>query len=103
MFITYTGNIDSHALTVDVIDRYAVHLSTLNLQPKTYRNRLTIVRSFVKYLFQKNLTDLRPESIELPKNRDPEVAYLTTEESAQLLGAATDLRDKAMLSLLLIS
>lgn len=103
LFIAYTGDMPCDALTLSIIDDYARHLSTLNLKPKTFRNRLTIVRSFVKYLYQKNLSDIRPESIELPKDRAPAVSYLTDDEVRAIFSACTSLRDTALLHVLFTS
>lgn len=104
MFVLQVGDMPCDALELATIDDYAKYLSTLNLKPKTFRNRLTIVRSFVKYLYAQNLTNIRHESIELPKNREAIVTYLTEQEINMLFTACTGrVRDNALLHVLFTS
>lgn len=103
-FVESIGNINIHTLRLSHIDAYADKLAGLNLKPKTYRNKLTIARSFVRYLYSKELSNIRPESIEVPPERPTESIYLTTGEKQLLLEAAkSNVRDYAMLHVLLSS
>jgi site-specific recombinase XerD len=98
------GRMETTELTIVHIDKYAELLSLRNLAPKTYRNKLCIVRSFVRYLYRKELSSIRPESVEIPPDRPAETSYLTVEEKRKiLLAAASDLRDYAMLQVLMSS
>ena len=91
-------------LHLEHIDRFAEIYSLRGFKPKTYRNKLCIIKSFVAFLYAKNLTDIRPESIEIPKDRLAEAVYLTEEERDRLLLAAKDNpRDYAMLHVLVYS
>lgn len=103
-FLRYTGDKDISELTLADVDAYADALTLQNLKPKTYRNKLCIVRSFYKYLYAKNLTNVRPESIDLPPETQEEMTYLTPVEQHMILSAsASNLRDHAMLQVLLSS
>lgn len=103
-FLSVVGDIPSNELTVKEIDRFADIQSLRNLKPATYRNKLTIVRSFVCYLYKNDLSNIRGERIELPPNHQEEAVYLTKDESERILKAARhNLRDYAMLQVLLRS
>lgn len=56
---------DVNELSLDVIDTYVDGISQLGLKPKTFKNKVVVIRSFIRYLYSKNLTDIRPESIVL--------------------------------------
>ena len=84
-------------LTLDVIDEYINLISQRNFKPKTFKNKVVVIRSFIRYLYAKNLTDVRPESIELPKIQDMEANFLDYDEQERMLDSATSLRDKAMI------
>lgn len=91
-------------LTLKQIDDYADVLSLRGFMPKTYHNKLAVIRSFVKYLYSKNLTDIRPESVEVPRTGESDTTYLTREERDRLLAAAcVNVRDYAMLLVLVSS
>lgn len=91
-------------LTLKHIDEYADVLSLRGFKPKTYRNKLSVIKSFVQYLYAKELSNIRPESVEIPKDRQGESTYLTKEERDAMLAAAYDnVRDYAMLLVLFSS
>lgn len=100
-FLAYLGNIEVYQLNIASIDSFADHLLKYNFAPKTYRNKLCIIRSFTKYLYSKELANVRPESVEVPPERKQEVAYLTELETEQLLSVITNKRDYAMILFLL--
>lgn len=85
-------------LTLKQIDEYADILSLRGFKPKTYRNKLSVIKSFINYLYAKELSNIRPESVEVPKDRAGESTYLTREErDAMLTAASSNVRDHAML------
>lgn len=90
-------------LTLDEIDRYAIFLTTKGLKPKTYRCQLNCIRSYVKYLYIKDKTSIKPEAIIIPKEQFTEATFLLPEEVQKLLSVVTCKRDKAMLLVLLTS
>lgn len=95
-FLRYAGDIPISKLTVRVVDSYARHLEQFNFAPKTYYNKLTPIRSMVKYLYSKDLTNLRPESIDLPTLEDTEANFLTPEEQVTMLKACKSDQERAI-------
>lgn len=103
-FVAAMGLMETSELTIVHIDKYAELLALRNLAPKTFRNKLCIIRSFIRYLYGKDLTNVRPESVELPPDRPAETTYLTPEEKQRiLLAASVNKRDYAMLLVLVSS
>lgn len=102
-FTEFTENCDIKEVTVQVVDDYALSLIPFNFKPKTYRNRLTPIRSFVSYLYKKDYTAIKPEQIELPKVKDDEAVFLNEEEQVRLLNSCTKPRDKALVLFILAS
>lgn len=90
-------------LTLQEIDNYAIHLSTRDLKPKTYRCQLNCIRSYVKYLWIKDKTLIKPEAIIVPKETFVEAEFLLPEEVNRLLKVVKSKRDRAMLLVLLSS
>ena len=90
-------------LTLDVIDRYIDEVARQNFKPKTFKNKVVVVRSFVRFLYSKDLTNIRPESIELPKTPDVEASFLDYDEQRCLINAAYDTRCKAIILTLISS
>lgn len=84
-------------LTLDIIDRYIDYVSNKNYKPKTFKNKVVVVRSFIRFLYSKNLTDIRPESIELPKVQDMEANFLDYDEQVAIVKATKCARDKAII------
>lgn len=100
-FLEVIGELTIGELRLEHIDRFAEIYSLRDIKPKTYRNKLCIIKSFVAYLYSKNLTDIRPESIEIPRDHAPETVYLTKDELKRFLSAAkSNPRDYAMLKVL---
>lgn len=95
--LKYTGDIPVEDLTRQLLNEYADILALRDPKPKTLRNKLSTVRSFIAYLYIEDLTIVKPEQIELPKEEAEEANFLTPEETDQLLNVITDVRDKAMI------
>ena len=76
----------------EVIDRY----SRLGYAPKTFKNKVVVIRSFIKYLYARDCVDFRPERIEIPRVQENEANFLSPVEADKLVRAATSLRDKAI-------
>lgn len=84
-------------LSVQHVDDYANQLLIRNFKPKTYRNRLVPIRSFFRYLYLKDFSDVRPEKIEIPGDKDPEANFLDEEEQARLIAACATPQEKALI------
>jgi len=100
-FIGFIGDKQVESLTIKDIDRYADLIYDEGCAVKTRRNRLATIRSFVKYLYANDLTDIRPEKVELPEIRHVEANFLTTEEAQAFMSVITDVRDRALMLTLL--
>lgn len=98
--LKYTGDIPVEELTRQLLNEYADVLALRDPKPKTLRNKLSTVRSFIAYLYREDLTIVKPEQIELPKEEDQEAVFLTPEELDLLLSVISDVRDKAMIHFL---
>lgn len=99
-FITYLAG---RELTLEAIDDYAKYLSAKEYAPKTFRSKLSAIKSFVTYLYINDLTTIKPESIIIPKDRPIEANFLDYTEARQLLKAVCLPRDRAMIMVLLSS
>jgi integrase/recombinase XerD len=102
-FIDFLGDKSIELLTIDDIDQYADFLFSRGCAVKTRRNKLATLRSFVRYLYIKDLSDIRPEKVELPEVKHIEANFLTTEEAQGFLKTVNDVRDRALLLTLLTS
>lgn len=103
-FIAFTGDIETQCLSVCMVDEYAELITKENLAPRTYRNKIAIIRSFVKYLYAKDLNNTRPESIDVPRAKNTEMTYLTDKEARAIVEAARPCkRDYALIQTLLSS
>lgn len=90
-------------LTIQDVDRYSDYLSLQGFKPRTYRNKLTTVRSFVKYLYMYDITTLNPIKIIVPKEKYQEANFLDKIETKKLIGCIDNIRDKAMILCLVSS
>lgn len=90
-------------LDILVIDNFIDTLSLKNYKPKTIKNKIVVIRSFIKFLYSKNLIDIRPEAIEIPKTTEVEANFLSEEEQSALIKSARNLRDKALIMTILSS
>ena len=98
-------------LTEDVIRDYRLYLSRYvnpvkgPLKRSTQGYFLIALRAFVRYLNKKGIKTLAPDQIELGKNRDRSIKFLTHEHLEQMLAQPDTskpegLRDRAILELL---
>lgn len=74
------------------------------MKKNTQNYYLIALRSFLKYLLKKNITSLRPDTIELAKTPGRQIDPVSSSELERLLSApngstVADLRDKALLEL----
>lgn len=90
-------------LTFDCVEKVIDEYSVQGYKPKTFKNKVVVIRSFVKYLYARDLTDIRPERIEIPKVKDDEPNFLTPEEASKLVFAANTHRNRAIILTLLRS
>lgn len=102
-FIHFASDKEVGELTIKDIDAYADLLYSQELAVKTRRNRLATIRSFVRYLYKEDLSEIKPEKVELPEIRYVEANFLTTEEAQALMSVVTDIRDRALMLTLLTS
>lgn len=90
-------------LDILMIDNFIDTLSLKNYKPKTIKNKIVVIRSFIKFLYSKNLIDIRPEAIEIPRTVEVEANFLDEEEQSALINSAKNLRDKALIMTILSS
>lgn len=90
-------------LNILVIDNFIDTLSLKSYKPKTIKNKIVVIRSFIKFLYSKNLIDIRPEAIEIPRTVEVEANFLDEEEQLALIKSARNLRDKALIMTILSS
>nr|DAQ93169.1 MAG TPA: SITE SPECIFIC RECOMBINASE XERD [Caudoviricetes sp.] len=90
-------------LNILVIDNFIDTLSLRGYKPKTIKNKIVVIRSFIKFLYSKNLIDIRPEAIEIPRTVEVEANFLDEEEQCALIKSARNLRDKALIMTILSS
>ena len=102
----FIKSIDAHVvedLNILVIDNFIDTLSLRGYKPKTIKNKIVVIRSFIKFLYAKNLIDIRPEAIEIPRTIEVEANFLDEEEQFALIKSARNLRDKALIMTILSS
>ncbi len=108
----YFPNIDVESIDLEVIRKYRLYLSRIQLHNKDQLKRNTqsyhviTIRSFLRYLIvNRNLNTLSPDKIELPKQLQRTVNFLNLDQVERLLSSpVTDnkkgLRDKVILEML---
>lgn len=111
--ITYTSLLHDFAkrikaetvdeITIEKIDEVLDEYSRMGYKPKTFKNKVVVIRSFIKYLYARDLTNIRPERIEIPKVADDEPNFLTPEEANQLIEACESSRNRAIIMTLVRS
>lgn len=102
----FIKSIDAHVvedLNILAIDNFIDTLSLRGYKPKTIKNKIVVIRSFIKFLYAKNLIDIRPEAIEIPRTVEVEANFLDEEEQCALIKSARNLRDKALIMTILSS
>lgn len=90
-------------LDILMIDNFIDTLSLRGYKPKTIKNKIVVIRSFIKFLYSKNLIDIRPEAIEIPRTVEVEANFLDEKEQFALIKSAKNLRDKALIMTILSS
>lgn len=90
-------------LDILMIDNFIDTLSLKSYKPKTIKNKIVVIRSFIKFLYSKNLIDIRPEAFEIPRTVEVEANFLDEEEQFALIKSARNLRDKALIMTILSS
>lgn len=91
------------ATYICILDNFIDTLSLKSYKPKTIKNKIVVIRSFIKFLYSKNLIDIRPEAIEIPRTVEVEANFLDEEEQFALIKSARNLRDKALIMTILSS
>lgn len=102
-FLTWSEGTRVSDLTLDMIDCYIDTVAQKDYKPKTFKNKVVIIRSLVRFLYAKNLTDIRPESIELPKIVETEANFLDDDEQRSLIDCIDNVRDRAIILTMLRS
>lgn len=102
-FVEFVEDCEVGDITIHKIDQYADSLAVFNYGQKTLRNKLTPIRSLVKYLYSREYIDLRPEAIELPVVDEIEANFLEPDEQQALISACRDARERALILFLLSS
>jgi integrase/recombinase XerD len=102
-FVAFVGDCNIDDITISRIDNYADSLSVFNYGSKTLRNKLTPIRSLIKYLYSRDYTSIRPESIELPVVVEIEANFLEPDEQERLIRACRNPRERALILFLLDS
>lgn len=98
-------------LTEEIIRQYRLYLSryvnpvTGPLARNTQNYFLIVIRAFLRFLARKDIPSLSAEQVDLGKNRDRNITFLTKESLDQILiqpdtSTETGLRDRAILELL---
>lgn len=95
-FVKLTNVQSSDQITLEVVDMYAAVLSLRGYKQRTLRNKLVVARCFVKYMESREMTELKPERIEVPKNKHIEANFLTENELDALLSVIKNPRDFAL-------
>lgn len=96
LFIKFTGDMPLSKFSPRVVDEYALYLQRYEYSTKTFYNKLSPIRSMVKMLYAKDMTSVRPESIDLPFIEDTEANFLDINEQRKMLNACRDKREVAL-------
>ena len=99
-FIKFCGDMHIEDMTLRDIDNYA---ESLELKPKASKNRLTAVRSLVKFLYSKDYISIKPEAVDIPQVKDTEANFLDYDEQRALVSACCSDKELAIVLLLLRS
>jgi site-specific recombinase XerD len=100
------------SITIEIVDKYRIYLARLqnskgkNISSKTQSYYIIALRSFLRYLIVKrNMNTLSPDKVELPKQPQRNVNFLSIDQVERLLNSIDTssikgLRDKAILETL---
>lgn len=103
LFANSVGDIAVSCITLEMIDQYADKLQTGGLKPKSIKNRLTAIRSFIAYLYSRSYVNIRPQAIDIPITKEIEANFLDFDEQNALISACTSQRDRAIVLLIIRS
>lgn len=96
-------------ITIKLVDDYIEILANRKnkegnpLSPRTIKNKLVVVRAFLEYFHNRDMTTFNPKLIDLPRLKRTEANYLTEEELAALLSVVSNKRDFAIILLIATS
>lgn len=105
-FLTCSGVAEPADITDEIVRTYRLRLNRDNLDRHTQNYHLIALRGFLKYLVKRNVKALPPETIELAKTSQRDIAVVDEGDLDRLLDAPRDkntfssLRDRALLELL---
>ncbi len=109
--VHHIDSVNVEDLDGSLISKYRVWLSTIEteigdqIKPVTQGYHVIAIRSFLKWLIKQRYEVLAPDALELPKQRDRRLEFLSADEVERLLDMPTvsdvsGLRDKAILEML---
>lgn len=112
--IEFQGDIEIEKITPEIIRKWRLWLNRyknevgLSLSTTTQAYHLIAFRSFLNYCTKRGFNVLAPNTIELPKNKRPQVTFLNTDEIGRMIETIptnnpTGLRDRAIIELLFSS
>lgn len=90
-------NCSINELTFERVDQVIDDYSRMGFRPKTLKNKIVVIRSFMKYLYARDRIDFRPERIDIPRIPDDEPNFLTPEEATKLIQACVSARNRAII------
>ena len=106
-FLEFAGDIDTSKITLNMIQKYQLHLNRLDppLSKKTQNYHIIALRAFLKFLIKNDHDTLPPEKIDLGKIPERTVDHISREEVQRLFDAIdlskkTGPRDRAILETL---
>lgn len=104
-FVHMCGDCDTKSLDFMTVETYATRLAMSGIKPVTVKNKLSAIRSFLRWMGLYDYCSLAPDRIELPTFEPTEANFLTKEEQARFLSAipGENIRDRAMMELFLSS
>lgn len=102
-FLRIVGDKPTNNLIFVEIDDYATRIAMTGNKVVTTKNKLTAIRGFLRWLRLYDLCSISPERVELPKLEPHEANFLTLEEQAAFLSVISNIRDLAMVKVLLSS
>lgn len=103
IFLTFARIENVNEITLELLNRYIDYISLKNYKPKTFKNKIVVLRSFIRFLYSRDYINIRPEALELPRVQSVEVNFLNKTEQVALLSAVLKARDKAILHCMISS
>lgn len=110
-FATFAGDIQAEEVDLPLINRFRLFLNRYEdkngkaLAKKTQNYHLISLRAFLKFLVKQDMKVLAPEKIELAKQEDREVSFLSREELENMFDTIDTqkpqgLRDRSVIEML---